>query len=77
VFSANPTTGFLTRVEIVPSGGKTPRNFAISPNGKWLVCGHQDSNNLTVFHINQDNGRLEKTAQTATVPAAVCVLFYD
>lgn len=77
VFSAHPDTGDLTRVEIVPSGGKTPRNFAISPNGKWLVCGHQDSNNLTVFRINQDNGRLEKTSQTANVPAAVCVLFYD
>ena len=25
-------------VEIVASGGKIPRNFAFSPNGKWLVC---------------------------------------
>jgi 6-phosphogluconolactonase len=77
VFAANPSTGLLTRVEVVSSGGKVPRNFAISPNGKWLVCAHQDSNNVTVFRINQENGRLEKTAHTATVPMAVCVLFYD
>lgn len=77
VFAASPTTGELTRVEIVPSGGKTPRNFAISPDGQWLVCGHQDEPILTVFKIDPATGRLTKTAHTAQVPECVCVLFYD
>ena len=77
VFAIDQTSGELTPVEIVPSGGKTPRNFALSPNGKWLVCAHQDSNNLTVFRVDPATGRLTRTANGAVVPLCVCVLFYD
>lgn len=77
VFAIATTTGLLTPIEIVPSGGKVPRNFAFSPDGTWLVCAHQDSNNLTVFRVDPATGRLTRTASTANVPAAVCVLFYD
>jgi 6-phosphogluconolactonase len=77
VFAIDATTGLLTPVEIVPSGGKIPRNFAFSPDGAWLVCAHQDSNNVTVFRVDPATGRLTRTASTATVPASVCVLFYD
>ena len=77
VFAINPVDGRLTSVEIVPSGGKVPRNFAFSPNGKWLVCAHQDSDNLTVFRVDSATGRLTPTGNTAKVSMAVCVLFYD
>lgn len=76
VFSTD-ASGRLTPVEIVASGGKVPRNFELSPNGKWLVCAHQDSNNITVFRVDPDTGRLTRTEHTATVPMSVCVLFYD
>lgn len=77
VFAIDAATGLLTPVEIVPSGGKTPRNFAFSPDGTWLVCAHQDSDNLTVFKVDTATGRLTRTNATAKVPACVCVLFYD
>lgn len=77
VFAIAPDTGRLTTVEIVPSGGKTPRNFALSPDGRWLVCAHQDSPDLTVFRVDPTTGRLALTTHTAPVPMCVCVLFYD
>lgn len=77
VFAIDGTSGLLTPVEIIPSGGKTPRNFSLSPDGAWMVCAHQDSNNLTVFKVDATTGRLNRTENTATVPACVCVLFYD
>lgn len=77
VFAIDAKTGLLSPVEIVSSGGKTPRNFALSPDGKWLVCAHQDSDNLTVFKVDAATGRLTLTKSTATVPACVCVLFYN
>ena len=77
VFAIAPQTGLLAPVEIVPSGGKTPRNFAFSPDGAWLVCAHQDSGNLVVFRVDPATGRLTRTPHTAAVPACVCVLFYD
>lgn len=77
VFAIAPDTGRLTLLEIVPSGGKTPRNFALSPDGRWLVCAHQDSPDLTVFRVDPATGRLTPTTHTAPVPMCVCVLFYD
>ncbi len=77
VFAIAADTGRLTLLEIVPSGGKTPRNFALSPDGGWLVCGHQDSPVVTVFKVDSTTGRLTATPHTASVPMCVCVLFYD
>jgi 6-phosphogluconolactonase len=77
VFSVEETTGKLTLVEIVPTGGKVPRNFALSADGKWLICGHQDSENITVFKVDANTGRLTPTPSTINVPSCICVLFYD
>jgi 6-phosphogluconolactonase len=76
VFAIDPALGTLTRVEIVPSGGRNPRNFALSPDGRWLVCGHQDTPLVTVFRVDPTTGRLTRTEHSAAVPAAVCVLFW-
>jgi 6-phosphogluconolactonase len=75
VFARNAADGTLTLIEIVPSGGKHPRNFALSPDGAWLVCANRDTNNLAVFKVDATTGRLTATGHTATVPQAVCVLF--
>lgn len=75
VFAIDPPTGRLSPVEIVPAGGKAPRNFALSPDGGWLVCAHQDSNTLTVFRVDAGNGRLTRVGGTVSVPQPVCVLF--
>lgn len=79
VFAVDAASGRLgaTPIEIVPTGGKTPRNFALSPDGKWLVCAHQDTPLLTVFRVDARTGRLARTPHTAEVPACVCVLFRD
>ncbi len=42
-----------------PSLGKTPRGFAISPSGKWLICANQDSNNIIVYLRDEETGLLE------------------
>jgi 6-phosphogluconolactonase len=76
VFALDAANGRLAPVEIVPCGGRNPRNFALSPNGRWLVCGHQDTPVITVFRVDPATGRLTRTAHTAEVPACVCVLFY-
>lgn len=50
-----------------------PRNFAITPNGKYLLCACRDTNVIQVFCIN-DNGTLS-IKDTIDIPAPVCVLF--
>jgi 6-phosphogluconolactonase len=67
--------GTLKLVEITPCGGKHPRNFELSPDGNWLVCANQDSDNLVSFKVDSTTGRLTATGSVVTVPKAVCVLF--
>lgn len=65
----------LELVEIVPTNGKTPRDFTLSPNEKHLIVVHQDSDNATVFARDQKNGRLTELSHDFYVPEAVCITF--
>lgn len=75
VFARDPESGALTRVEVVPCGGRRPRNFNLSPDGNWLLCAHQDSNTVSSFRVDATTGRLTATGHTVAVPKSVCVLF--
>jgi len=77
VFAVDADSGKLTLLEIVPSGGKVPRNFALAPNGKWLVCGHQDSGDVTVFRVDPDSGKLTQMPGKQNIAMSICVAFYD
>ena len=75
VFAINPATGKLRRIENTPTGGKTPRNFAIDPTGSYLFAANQDSNNIVVFRINRRTGHLTRTGTVIDVPSPVCIKF--
>jgi 6-phosphogluconolactonase len=75
VFAVDPASGALTRVEIVPCGGRGPRHFSLSPGGRWLVCAHQDSGTLCAFAVDGRTGRLNRVPGTASVPMPVCAVF--
>ena len=77
VFAFDPGSSQLALIEIVSSGGNGPRDFALSPDGAWLVCAHQESNNLTAFRVDAATGRLTRANTAAQVPTPVCVLFGD
>ncbi len=75
VFAFDDATGQLSLVQTIASGGAHPRDFALSPDGHWLIAAHQDSNNLTAFRVDPDTGRLTATPARVEIPAPVCVLF--
>lgn len=75
MFRINPASGMLTLVERLPSGGKTPRHFALDPSGKWLWVANQDSNDLKLFQINPGSGRLLPQSGTLEIVSPVCVCF--
>jgi 6-phosphogluconolactonase len=74
-FAITAKTGTLKSLEIVPTGGKTPRHFEIAPGGDYLFAANQESNNVVLFKIDKDTGRLAPTGQVLEVPAPVCVKF--
>lgn len=75
VFAVDHAKGTLTLVEFVPTGGKTPRNFAIDPSGQWLIAANQDSNNIVTFRVNSKSGRLAPAGQSIEVNSPTMVDF--
>ena len=67
--------GGLELLEFVPTNGKTPRDFIISPDQEFLIAVHQDSDNATVFKRNSETGRLAEFSNEFQVPEAVCIRF--
>ncbi len=75
VFAVDSVKGTLTKVQVVPTQGKIPRNFALDPTGRYLLVGNQQSNNLVVFSVDPQDGKLKAAGQTLDVPSPVDILF--
>lgn len=75
VFAIDQKTGRLTPLERVPSGGKTPRNFAFDPTGRWILCTNHGSDNAVVFRVDANTGRLTQVGQPVPVPYPFCERF--
>lgn len=75
VFAIDPSSGKLSFVERVPTGGKTPRHFTLDPTGKWLFAANQDSNSITTFSVDIKNGHLTAASHLLQVATPVCVVF--
>jgi len=75
VFAVDRASGKLTFVQRIPSGGKTPRNFAIDPPGTHLLVANEESGNIVEFGIDQATGKLSAVGEVAKVPSPVCLVF--
>ncbi len=67
--------GKLSIVDYAPAHVKVPRGFALSPDGKWLVVGGQDSNNLASHKVDAVTGKLTFVGEVGGVGAPVSVQF--
>jgi 6-phosphogluconolactonase len=68
--------GKLENYFMVSTRGDGPRNFAITPDGKYLLIAHQFSDNIVIFKRDNKTGILTDTGERIEVGAPVCLLFY-
>ena len=76
-FRVDSSTGMLETLGYFPTGGRTPRNFAIDPSGRLLLAANQDSDNIVVFRIDLGKGSLKATGVEIKVPTPVCVRIFN
>lgn len=70
------TESFTTSVvDIVPSHGKHPRDFNISPDGKYLLLANMETDNLALYSVDQETGGLEIIRSDIYSPECVSVVF--
>jgi 6-phosphogluconolactonase (cycloisomerase 2 family) len=62
-------------VSTVTTGGLTPRFFALGPDSKHLSVANQDSDEITVFHIDEIAGTLIPTGVRIGVGSPSAISF--
>ncbi|NLA62341.1 MAG: lactonase family protein [Bacteroidales bacterium] len=74
IFSIDKEDGSLTKVGYQLTA-KHPRNFAITPNGKFLLVAGRDDNKVEVYRIDNKTGLLTNTNQDIAIDKPVCIKF--
>jgi 6-phosphogluconolactonase len=73
IFSIEQSTGKLTGKGFQDAGGRQPRNFTISADGKFILVANQASDQIKLFKRNSRTGLLQPVATTINVGAPVCL----
>lgn len=72
-FAIDEATGTLTPLGHTPTGGRTPRNFALDPSGTFLFAANQDTDTIVTFRLDPTSGLPTPTGQVTAVPSPVCL----
>lgn len=72
IFKVSPADGTLTKVGYQLTGIH-PRNFTITPNGKYLLVACRDTNEIQVFARDAETGLLQDTGKTIHTDKPVCL----
>ena len=77
IYQVNATDGTLVKVGNQAVLGRSPRNFAISPDGRYLLVANQNTDEVVIFSRDLDTGLLKDTGSRIGVGAPVCLVFVD
>ncbi|MGY2259692.1 lactonase family protein [Pseudomonas sp. SDO55104_S430] len=75
VFAIDQGTGLLSPVEFMPTDGKTPRFFTLTPNERFLFALNEDSDTIISMAVDPRKGALRKTGFSVSTGSPVCMIF--
>ncbi len=75
VFAIDESSGRLSFVQHVPTGGRTPRCFSFDPTGRWIVVSNQATDNAVVFRVDAATGKLTQQGEPVPVPSPLQLEF--
>lgn len=65
----------LTHLEMIATKGDSPRSIALTPDGRFLLIGHENSDIITIFSREAKSGKLRDTGKKIALCAPVCLKF--
>ena len=74
IFSVDKRTGLLEKIGYIKTGIH-PRNFTLSPDGKFLIVAERDSNCIEVLSRDRRTGLLKATPYKADLSMPVFVMW--
>lgn len=75
IFAVNGDSGRLDKIGNQSVMGQGPRNFSLSPDGRFLLVGNHQSDEVVVFARDIDSGLLTDAGHRIAVGAPVCIVF--
>lgn len=75
VYTADPNTGMLNKIQDAATGGTTIRSFGIDPSADFVLAGLQEANTVVEFRRDKNTGKLTLTGEKAASDSPVCVVF--
>ena len=75
VFAVNETGETLTFVQHVSTEGDHPRDFNLDPTNEFVICANQNTDNITLYRRDAENGTLTTVQKDFYAPECVCILF--
>ncbi len=74
-FAVDAATGRLSPVGWAPSGGRTPRFFALHPSGRTLFAANEESDTIEALAVDRLSGGLSPLGTVARTGSPTCILF--
>ena len=76
IFAVDPQSGRVSRAGFQPTGAH-PRNFTLSPDGRWLLCACRDDDAIEVYERDTATGALTlRGDRTIRVNHPVCLQLF-
>jgi 6-phosphogluconolactonase len=75
VFSIDAATGRMAMRQSLSSGGKTPRFFTLSADGRWLFALNEESDSIVKFAVDAAHGTLTEVGLAVACASPVCLVF--
>ncbi|AEV95068.1 lactonase family protein [Pediococcus claussenii] len=72
VFSIN-SDHTLNEIQNITTEGDFPRDFNFNSDQSFVICANQETDNVTLYTRNADDGKLTAVQKNIEVPEAVCV----
>jgi 6-phosphogluconolactonase len=70
-------SGAIERIQIMEDVPTHPRDFNLDPHGKFLLVAGQQADEIEIFRIDSNTGKLSRTGQKIQMKAPACILFID
>lgn len=74
-YDIDPDSGKMSMLAINPLAGKFPRDFEFMPGGKFMLVGHETSNQIMTYAYDQATGTITPTDATLPMFRPVYVKF--
>jgi 6-phosphogluconolactonase len=75
VFGIDQTTGELTPIDFVSSGGRPPRQILFDPTGAYLFAVNVETQIVVEFRVDPNTGQLTRTGQDVHLPYPMAIRF--